>query len=94
MDPKTQPEMLYAGSYTGYLGADVRMDDEVVYEATRIVYEHAVKGDFTKWHFVGQNVTPEYFPTWSYSADNMHKAATKYFNDNDIPINNIQDLIP
>ena len=94
LDKTTQPEAVYAGTYTGYLGATEGMDDDVAYEATRIVYEHAVKRDFDSWHFIGQNITPEYFPTWSYSEKLMHPGALKYFNDNGIPVNNIQDLLP
>ena len=94
-DTKTQSEALGVSSNPAFLGADEKMDEDIVYEITRIVYEHA--DDFAQWHVMGQNMSKTFLPTYAYfdnPEDVMHPGALKYYKDNGIEVKNIADLLP
>ena len=94
-DTKTQPEAVVVATNPAFLGADEKMDEDIVYEITRIVYEHA--DDFAQWHFMGSNMNKTFLPTYAYIEDVeavMHPGALKYYKDNGIEVRNLADLLP
>ncbi|MDB4443844.1 hypothetical protein N9174_00705 [bacterium] len=91
LDPKTQPEEVWATVLPIYFAADVRMSEDVVYETTRILYENA--GKFTQWHAQGESLTKEYIPVYVYDKQWVHPGAMKYYNENNIEVRDLSKLL-
>lgn len=60
LDAKRQLTEIWSYFIPTFFAADERMDDEIVYELTRIIWETAGKWD--KWHAQGANVTHKFIP--------------------------------
>lgn len=74
--------------------ADERVDEDIIYEVTRILYERAGRGDFAVWHAMGSNLNDEFLPTYLFSEELMHPGAVKYYKEQGIKLNNLLDLLP
>ena len=90
LDPETQPNELWAGGFPTFFGADERMDPDIVYELTRVIYESA--GEFAKWHPQGQHMTKEFIPA-VLNVKYIHPGAKKYYDQNNIKIRNLSDML-
>lgn len=89
LDKKTQPEEVWGFAIPIFFGADVQMDDDVVYEVTRILYETA--GEFDVWHPQGANLSKAFIPAYL-RQDIVHPGALRYFNEHDIEMVALADL--
>jgi len=90
LDPATQPKDLWAGGFPTFFGADMRMDPAVVYEVTRVIFESA--GEFSKWHPQGRHFTKDFIPS-VLDVKYIHPGAKKYYDDNNIKIKNLSDML-
>jgi len=91
LDKKTQPEELYAQAHSPYWCADERMDEAIVYEVTRVLYESA--GEFSTWHPQGAHLTEDWIPATCLDLKLTHLGAKKYYDDNDIEVVSLVDLL-
>lgn len=91
LDPKTQPNALWAGSYPDFFGADVRMDPKVVYEATKIIWE--TRGQWGTWNKMGASINARFIPSYPLSPKYVSPAAKKFYDDHGIKMRNIADLL-
>lgn len=91
LDPKTQPESFSANIIVSYLIADEQMDDDIVYEVARIMHKNA--GTYEKWHPQGANMTKEFIPSYLLSKDWVHRGALKFYEDNNIPVKDMFQLL-
>lgn len=91
LDPKTQTTDIWGASFVPMFGADLRMDPDVVYEVTRVLYESA--GEFASWHVQGQHLTKEFIPTYVFSPDFVHPEALRYYKDNNISVKDLAQLL-
>lgn len=90
LDAKTQPNELWSTLFPIFFSADERLDQDVVYEVTRILYENA--GKFTSWHAQGASLTKEFIPLY-YSGENwIHPGALKYYKEKSVTLKNITRL--
>ncbi len=92
LDPKTQKEDIYATVDAVYWCADARMDDAVVLEVTRILYENADK--FASWHAQGAGISKESVSTYIIGPERMHPVAKKYYEEQGVKIKPLGDLLP
>ncbi|UCG08657.1 MAG: hypothetical protein JSV83_08410 [Desulfobacterales bacterium] len=92
LDPKTQKEDIYATVDAVYWCADARMDDAVVLEVTRILYENADK--FASWHAQGAGISKESVSTYIIDPERMHPVAKKYYEEQGVKIKPLGDLLP
>jgi len=81
LDKKTQPEVVWAVSIPIFFGADMQMDEDVVYEVTRVLYESA--GEFAVWHPQGANLSKDFIPAYL-KLDLVHPGAVRYFEEHGI----------
>lgn len=91
LDPKTQPKALWAGTYPAFFGADERMDPDIVYEATRIIWE--TRGQWGTWHQLGANINEQFIPTYPYDRKYIHPAAKKFYDDHGIKMKDLTELL-
>jgi len=91
LDPKTQPNELWAAVFPVFFSADERLDQDIVYEVARILYENA--GKYTSWHAQGASLTKEFIPLY-YSGENwIHPGALKYYKEKGATLKNISYLL-
>ena len=91
LDPKTQPTELWAGAFPTFFGADERMDEDIVYEVTRVLYESA--GKFATWHPQGAHMTEDWIPTLGTVKKETHLGAQKYYDEHGIEVKYLGDLL-
>jgi len=92
LDPKTQPNELWAFDDVVFFCADERMDPEIVYEATRVIYETA--GQWSTWHPQGAHMTKTFIPAMPvYDLKYVHPGAKKYYDQNNIKIRDLAELL-
>lgn len=92
LDPKTQKEDIYATVDAVYWCADARMEDKVVREVTRILWDNADK--FASWHAQGAGISKESVSTYIIDAERMHPAAKKFYEEQGAKIQPLSDLLP
>lgn len=92
LDPKTQKEDIYGTVDAVYWCADARMDDKLVREVTRILWDNADK--FASWHAQGAGISKESVSTYIIDAERMHPAAKKFYEEQGAKIQPLGDLLP
>lgn len=92
LDDKTQLEAAWGISFMNMWLADVQMDEDIVYEFTRVLWERA--GQFATWHARGAGLTKEFVPTYQFSEGLVHPGALKFYKERGIKVSNILDLLP
>ena len=95
LDPTTQPEELTVAYYPTMIGVDSQMDKEIVYEITRIAYEHG--GEYSRWHVMGGNLSKQFIATYAFAdrpEDVMHPGALEFFRDIGVEPVNVSTLLP
>ncbi|MCJ7596888.1 MAG: hypothetical protein MUO52_19170 [Desulfobacterales bacterium] len=92
LDKKTQPEDVYAAMDPIFWCADARMDDAVVREVARIIYKNAE--EFAAWHAQGASITKDSVPTYVIGPQQMHPAATKFYQEQGAKVKPLLDLLP
>jgi len=91
LDPVTQPDTIYGWALPMFFGADERMDPEIVYEVTRIIWKNA--GKFEKWHPQGKHMTKEFIPAMPMKTKFVHPGAKKFYDENGIKLKYLGDLL-
>ena len=86
----TQKHTVYCFGDPTWWGAGREMDDAIVYEITRILWDHAGKGDFAGFHWQGQGVVQESIPycVWTTKEDIeewYHPGALKFYREVGVP---------
>ena len=92
LDPKTQKEDIYATIDSVFWCADARMDDALVREVTRILYENADK--FSSWHAQGAGISRESVCTYIIGPERVHPAAMNYYQEQGVKVKPLSDLLP
>ena len=86
LDPKTQPEGLWAFGDPSYFMADEKMDPEVVYEVTRIIWETSAE-EWAHWHPMGAHMTERFKPAMpSLKHYKAHPGAKKFYDEKGIKL--------
>jgi len=88
---KNPPNDIWGYSWANFFGADERMDEDIVYEATRIIWE--TRGQWKAWHAMGANITEEFIPTYPYDANLVHPGAKKFYDEKGIKLKDIAKLL-
>jgi TRAP transporter TAXI family solute receptor len=91
LDTKTQPKDLWGGTYPCFFGADERVDQDIVYEATRIIWE--TRGQWKPWHAMGANVNEQFIPTYLVDMKYVHPGAKRFYDDHGIKLRDLADLL-
>ena len=86
----TQKDTIYILSDPLFWGAHMDMDEDIVYEIAKILYDHAGKGDFAGYHNIGKGLVPEFVPygPWKTKEDIekwYHPGALKYYREAGVP---------
>jgi TRAP transporter TAXI family solute receptor len=93
LDPKTQPNDVWAFNDAVYLMADTQMDPKIVYEVTRVVYETPAE-EWAKWHPQGSHMTPEVkVATPVPDTVPAHSGTKKYYEEKGIHMTDLADLL-
>ncbi|MCF8094415.1 MAG: hypothetical protein K9J79_03550 [Desulfobacteraceae bacterium] len=94
LDPKTQPEAVYASVDPVFWCADARLeDDAIVREVAKVLYNNTEK--FADWHAQGRGITKESLSTYVISMDRIHPAAKKFYEEKeDTTVKPLLDLLP
>jgi len=79
-----QPNDYVGITFGGLWYADEAMDDEIVYEITRIIYEYYQ--DLWTSHILLTYVTPETMGSLVYSWDELHPGAREFYEEHDLEI--------
>lgn len=91
LDPVTQPNEIYGWALPIHFAADERMDPDIVYEVTRIIWKNA--GKFEKWHPQGKHMTKEFIPAMPMDTKYVHPGAKKFYDENGIKLKYLGDLL-
>jgi len=91
LDPNTPPQDVWGGTYACFFGADERMDQDTVYEATRIIWE--TRGQWKTWHAMGANIQEAFIPTYPYDANYVHPGAKKFYTEHNIELKDLAKLL-
>jgi len=88
-----QPEALWANCDVTFFAADERMDEDIVYEVTRIICETA--GQWDTWHPQGRHMVMPFIAAIPAIFDEsmVHPGTAKYYEENDIKIKLLADLL-
>ncbi len=93
LDPKTQPNDLWAYGDPTFFMADERMDADVVYEITRIIWETPAE-EWAKWHPTGAHMTKEFKPAApGLELYKAHPGAKKFYDEHGIKVTDLADLL-
>jgi len=92
LDPKTQPNEIWAYNDVVFFGADEQMDEDIVYEVTRIICETA--GQWTKWHPQGAHMTMDFIPAmFLLEPAWVHPGAKKYYDEHHVQLKDLAELL-
>lgn len=93
LDPKTQPNALWAYDDPTFFMADERMDPDVVYEVTRVIWETPAS-EWAKWHPTGAHMTKEFKPAMpSLKLYEAHPGAKKFYDERGIALRDMAELL-
>lgn len=93
LDPKTQPNALWAFNDPTFFMADEKTDSEVVYEITRVIWETPAE-DWTKYHSMGAHMTPKFKPAMpSTQLYKAHPGAIKFYKEKGVEIQDLAELL-
>ena len=93
LDPKTQPQALWAYNIPTFFIADERMDEDTVYEITRIIWETPAD-EWAKWHPIGAHMNETFKPAMpSLKLYKAHPGAKKFYDEHGIELKDLADLL-
>jgi len=93
LDPKTQSKALWAFTDPTYFMADKAMDDDVVYEVTRIIWETPAD-EWTKWNPIGAHFNETFKPAMpSLTLYQPHPGAKKFYDERGIKLKDLAELL-
>jgi TRAP transporter TAXI family solute receptor len=93
LDKKTQPKGFWANNNAFYFNADAKMDDDVVYEVARIIWETPME-EWAKWGFVGRNMINKFKPAMpDLKLYQAHPGAKKFYDEHGIKLIDIAELL-
>lgn len=93
LDPKTQPKGLWAYIDPLFFSADKDMDEKVVYEVARIIWETPIE-KWTAWHPMGANMARKFLPGMpSLKLYQPHPGAKKFYDEKGVKVADLADLI-
>jgi len=92
LDRKTQPNEVWCYSAAIFLGADERMDPDIVHEVTRVIWESAGKWD--TWHAQGKHMTKDFIPASPIDLQFVHPGAKKFYEEHGVKVRKLGDLLP
>ena len=92
LDKKTQPNALWIYHDPTFFIADERMNEDVVYEITRVIWETPAL-EWAKWHPMGAHMNKTYKPavpsTKLYKA---HPGAKKFYDEQGVKVKDMAEL--
>ena len=88
----TQPEEFWAIASPLLFAADVRMDEEIVYEITKIIFE-TPSTEWAAWHPEGAGMTEEFIPVYWKGLDSLHPGASRYYKEHNVKIRDLRDIV-
>jgi len=93
LDPVTQPNALWAFNDPTFFFADERMDADVVYEITRIIWE-TPEEEWTRFHSMGAHMTPQFKPAMpSIKLYQAHPGAKKFYQEKGVELKDLAELL-
>jgi TRAP transporter TAXI family solute receptor len=93
LDPKTQPKALWAYNDPTFFIADERMDPDVVYEVTRVIWETPAE-EWAKWNPMGAHMNKQFIPAMpSLTHYKAHPGAKKFYDEQGIQLKDLADLL-
>ena len=93
LDPKTQPQAFWATNIALFFMADERMDEDVVYETTRTIWETPAD-EWAKWHPTGAHMNETFKPAMpSLKLYKAHPGAKKFYDEHGIALKDLADLL-
>ena len=93
LDPKTQPQALWATNIPTFFMADKGMDNDVVYEITRIIWEIPAE-EWANWHPIGAHMNEKFKPAMpSLKLYKAHPGAKKFYDEHGIELKDLADLL-
>jgi TRAP transporter TAXI family solute receptor len=93
LDPKTQPNALWAFNDPTFFMADKGMDNDVVYEITRIIWE-IPSDEWAKWNPLGAHINKTYKPAMpSLKLYEPHPGAKKFYDEYGIELKDLAELL-
>ena len=91
LDRKTQTNEVWCYSAAIFIGADERMDPDIVYEVTRVIWESA--GKWETWHAQGKHMTRDFIPASPIDLQFTHPGAKKFYDEHRIKVKKLGDLL-
>ena len=92
LDPKTQPQGLWAYNDATFFIADKDMDPKVVYEVTRIIWE-VPASEWGKWHPIAAHMNETFKPAMpSLKHYEPHAGAKKFYDERGIKLVDLADV--
>ena len=93
LDPKTQPKALWAFTDPTFFMADKNMDEDVVYEITRIIWETPAE-EWAQWNPMGAHMNEKFKPAMpSLKLYKAHPGAKKFYDEHGIELKDLADLL-
>lgn len=91
LNPITQLSELWGYTIPVFFGADERIDKDIIYEVTRIIWESA--GKWTNWHAQGGHMTKEIIPASPVGLGLVHPGAKKYYDEHGIKVKDLGAML-
>jgi len=93
LDPVRQPNEIWAFNDPTFFIADEKMDPDIVYEVTRVIWETPTE-EWTKWHSMGAHMTPVFKPAPpSLKLNPLHPGAKKYYDEKGVKSQDLVELL-
>lgn len=93
LDPKTQPEGLWALADPSFFMADAQMDDDVVYEITRVIWETPAE-EWARWHPMGAHMTHKFEPALPFmKLYKPHPGAKKFYEEQGVQVTGLTEAL-
>jgi TRAP-type uncharacterized transport system substrate-binding protein len=93
LDPKTQPNELWAFNDPTFFIAAKEMDPNIVYEIARVIWETPAS-EWAKWHPIGAHMTKTFKAAPpSTSLYKVHPGAQKYYDEQGVKIVSLAELL-
>ena len=90
---KNQPRDLWAFNDPTYFFADERMDEKVVYEVTRVIWETPAE-EWAKWNPMGAHMNAVFKPAMpSIKLFKAHPGAKKFYDEKGVALNDLAELL-